>query len=73
MTSRGELVMAELSSADRDAVERLFRDQPRAAAPMPDGFRYRITRQDATHTRTVEVVESDVPAVLRNCVRDELA
>jgi hypothetical protein len=39
---------------------------------MPDGFRYRITRQTSKGPQTVEVPENSVPTALKNCVKDEL-
>ena len=70
--SRGEMALSELSVADRAAVDALFASKGGAAAPMPDGFRYRITRQTAGGAQTIEVAESKVPAAVRDSVRDVL-
>ena len=70
--SRGEIVLSELSSADRAATDALFDSKGGAEPHMPDGFRYRITRQTATGPQTIEVPESKVPAALRDSVKDVL-
>jgi hypothetical protein len=70
--SRGQLAMSSLSAADRGAVEALFEGGARAEAPMPDAFRYRITRQTPKGPKTIEVPEHRVPPALRNSVVDEL-
>lgn len=70
--SRGQMALADLSAADRAAVESLFDSSYKAEPPMPDGFRYRITRQTAKGTKTVEAAEHHVPLALRNVIKDEL-
>ena len=70
--SRGEMALSELSPADRAAVDALFDRKGGATSPMPDGFRYRITRQTATGTQTIEAPESKVPAALKESVKDVL-
>lgn len=75
LVSRGQIDLAELSSADREAVEALFAGhakRKRRAAQMPDSFRYRISREIDGRTQVIEVAEAEVPAVLVACVRDEL-
>lgn len=69
--SRGSLPLSALSHGDRAALERLMAGKG-PARPTPDEFLYRITRQTGAGTTTVEVAESQVPAALRACVRDEL-
>ncbi|MBS0562922.1 MAG: hypothetical protein JSR87_00065 [Proteobacteria bacterium] len=69
--SRGTLPLSALSRADRATLDRLL-GQAGPAPPMPDEFLYRITRQVGARVLSVEVAESEVPAVLRACVRDEL-
>jgi hypothetical protein len=75
LKSRGELALSDLSAADRQAVEGLFKE-PQKAAPAPPGpvhpFRYLITRQTASGPQTIEVPESAVPAVVRDSVKDVL-
>ena len=75
LKSRGELALSDLSPADRHAVEDLF-DNPQEAVPahpgQADAFRYRITRQTATGSQTIEVPGDAVPAALRDSVRDVL-
>lgn len=73
LRSRGRIDPASLGAADRQAVEALFARRGPPAVPQPDGFRYRLTRRVAGRTEIVEVVEQDVPAPVRDCVRDELA
>lgn len=72
--SLGRMAFEGLSPADQTAVEALFRShgQLAAAAAVPDGFRYRITRTAAAGAETVEAPEAAVPAALRDSVKDEL-
>ena len=70
--SRGEMTWSELSPADRAAVDALFEGKSDAEPALPDGFRYRITRQMAGRTETIEAPESKVPAALRDSVKDVL-
>jgi len=75
LKSRGELALSDLSPADRQAVEDLFRDPQKAAPAHPgeaDAFRYRITRQTAAGAQTIELPGHAVPAALRDSVRDVL-
>lgn len=72
LKSRGQVAVADLSAADRAAVEALFKASHKPAAPMPDGFRYRITLQSAQGDKTIEAAEHQVPEALRDAVRDEL-
>ena len=72
LQSRGEMALSELSPADRTAIDALFESKGSAESPMTDGFRYRITRQTAGGTQTIEVPESKVPAALRDSVKDVL-
>ena len=71
LRSRGQVELAKLSSRDRAAVDALF-DNPPKDRPSPDGFSYRLTRQTAKGTQTIEVAEQHVPEALKNCVKDEL-
>ena len=71
LQSFGEVVLSELSDADRTAVEALF-ERPRPSTSIPDSFRYRITRQTQSGPQTIEVPEDSVPPVLRNSVKDRL-
>ncbi len=70
--SRGEMALSELSPADQAALDALFDSKGGAEPPMPDGFRYRITRQTAGGTQSIEAPESQVPAALRDSVKDVL-
>jgi hypothetical protein len=70
--SRGQLAMSSLSAAERKAVEALFDDKAKPQAPMPDGFRYRITRHTPKGPQTVEVAGHRVPLALQNSIVDEL-
>lgn len=78
IASRGELAASALSAEEHSAVEALFKRHAtgktgsRAAPPVADGFRYRISRTGAQGAETIEVPESDVPAALVRCVKDEL-
>ncbi len=67
LKSRGHVMGDQLSAAEREQIARLFA-QPTAADPGADGFRYRLTLTGAS----VEVPESALPAVVRDCVSDEL-
>jgi hypothetical protein len=71
LRSCGEIALNDLSQADRAAIDELFRDPPRAAASaVRDGFRYRISRDGASGSETVEVPEAIVPAAVAASVKD---
>lgn len=75
LKSRGELPLANLSTADQAAVDVLFASKGKARgapdnAQMRDGFSYRISRQTARGIEIVEVPESRVPAALLSSVKD---
>lgn len=75
LKSRGELALSDLSPADRQAVEGLFSDPQKAMPTHPgeaDAFRYRITRQTAAGSQTIEVPGNAVPGVVRDSVKDVL-
>lgn len=73
LRSRGHVDLAQISAADRKAVDALFAaNAPSAAVPLPDGFRYRLSRHGAAGPQVVEVAEGQVPQALRDAVRDEL-
>ncbi|WP_284162857.1 protealysin inhibitor emfourin [Frigidibacter sp. SD6-1] len=69
--SHGTIALSDLSAADRARLEALVTEES-PAAPMPDEFLYRITRQTEAGSVTIDVPESRVPQALRACVRDEL-
>lgn len=71
--SQGAIDSATLSTADQQAVERLFQAKGRSPpSPARDTFRYRISRTTADGVEITEVPEEDVPAALCECVKDEL-
>jgi hypothetical protein len=77
LKSQGECALADLSSADQAAIDKLFAGKGKSRgltdnAQMRDGFSYRISRQTATGTELVSVPESMVPAALVACVKDTL-
>ena len=72
LESRGEMALSELSHADRSALDTLFVGAVRAEPKVADGFRYRITRETAAGTQTIEAPEAEVPLVLKNSVKDVL-
>ena len=72
LESRGEMALSELSHADRSALDTLFVGAVRAESKVADGFRYRITRETAAGTQTIEAPEAEVPLVLKNSVKDVL-
>ena len=71
LRSCGHVEAAHLAAADRQALTALF-DKPPAAPPLPDGFRYRLTRQTPAGPQAVEIAEQHVPESIKGCVRDEL-
>ena len=72
--SRGQIDTADLSTADRKAVDALFRSGGAADPPKgADFFRYRISRSTAAGTETVEAPEGHVPAALASCVKDDVS
>jgi hypothetical protein len=71
--SEGEIDLATLGMADLQSVERLFDSKrQRLSSQTRDAFRYRIRRTTPEGVETVELSESDVPAVVSQCVKDEL-
>ena len=73
LKSRGEVRLADLSAADRKAVDALFASGGKAANPnAPGQFRYRITRAGPKGPQTIEAPEPAVPAALIAAVRDTL-
>jgi len=72
LRSRGRLDAAHLAADDRKVLEALFARRGAQSAPLPDGFRYRITMRVGSRTETIEAAEPDVPATVRACVQDEL-
>jgi len=68
LKSRGELSTSELSPADSAVLDALFHDDTHAGAANPDGFVYRITRNE----KTIEVPEHKVPEAVKNAVQDTL-
>jgi hypothetical protein len=73
LRSRGVHPFESLSAADQAAVEALFASHGASTAPpVPDGFRYRITRTTPSGPESVEAPEAAVPAALKAVVKDEL-
>jgi hypothetical protein len=71
LKSRGSVALSALSAADRQAVEKLFRAGDKAdRSPGGDMFRYKITRETASGSQTIEVPENAVPESLRNSMKD---
>ena len=71
--SQGQLDTDALSAQEQRAVEALFKPHGKTkASPVRDGFRYRITRDTAAGTESVEVPEEAVPSAVAQCVKDEL-
>lgn len=71
--SHGNMDVSSLSAAEQQAVEALFQKGGHAGTPpMPDEFRYKISRATPTGTDVIEAPESLVPAALVQCVKDEL-
>lgn len=73
LKSEGECALADLSPADQERVEALFRNRTGSRLrPAADGFRYRITRSCEGAVQSVEVPEELVPQPLIASVRDSL-
>jgi len=70
--SRGVLSISKLSPADLSALDTLFSSDVPASQPMPDAFRYRITRVIGNKIQTIEIPEELVPMFIKNCVKDTL-
>lgn len=71
--SRGQIAFASLSEADQRTVEQLFKKRGKVKpSALRDGFSYRISRADASGAQTIEVPETEVPASIAACVKDEL-
>ena len=71
LRSTGQVDPSTLSSDDQASLDSLFA-QPPVRKPMPDAFRYRLTRSTPDGKQTVEVPESAVPASIADAVKDEL-
>lgn len=72
LRSRGQIDGSRLSTADKQAVEALFSHPSKVGAAIADGFRYRITHHTVDGSKTVEIPEEHVPAVLKTSVKDEI-
>jgi hypothetical protein len=72
--SSGEQAMSALSPADQALVEGLFEHRPdrQKSSAERDSFRYRLSREKEGQVQTVEIPESAVPQVLKDCVTDKL-
>ena len=75
IASRGEIASDSLSAQDRQAIEILFKTHKkngRSKSLVRDGFSYRISRTIAGVDEIIEVPETEIPAALIQCVKDEL-
>lgn len=70
--STADLSSDQLSSADRARMETLFEGGTVTDRDMRDGFRYRITWETSSGSKTIEVPETLVPPALKNAVKDQL-
>lgn len=71
--SLGQLDTEQLSAADRKVVDALFQPRKKAEkSSVRDGFRFRLTRTTERGDETVEIAEKLVPALVAQCVKDEL-
>jgi hypothetical protein len=72
LRSRGTVDASSLSLQDLATVNSFF-SAPPPDSQVPDGFRYRITRQGSQGEESVEVPEHLVPESISTAVQDELA
>src|SRR5437868_3840860 len=72
LRSQGQVNLAALSAADQKTVEALFQSRGADTAPMPDAFRYKISRTTSSGTEAIEVPEHLLPSVITQSVKDEL-
>jgi len=72
LKSKGEILTSDLSDADLSALDSLFDGDLSKDEPLPDSFRYRITRKSGSSEQTIEVSEHNVPLSLKNAVKDTL-
>jgi len=71
LKSCGEILLSDLSQAERAAIDNLFRNPPRAGPSVArDAFRYRLSRDGAAGAETIEVPEAAVPAIVAASVKD---
>lgn len=70
--STGDLSSEQLSPAERERLKSLFASGTVTEQEMRDGFRYRITWETSSGSRTIEVPEALVPSALKNAVKDQL-
>jgi len=71
LKSKGELTLSDLSAADRQAVENLFK-QPTKPAQSTHDVRYHLTRQTPTGLQEAFVLHDDAPEVVKGSVKDVL-
>lgn len=71
LRSRGNLMGHQLTPEERERINALMAGSRQPSPATPDSFRYRLTL--AGSGISVEVGEADLPAAVRDCVRDELA
>jgi emfourin len=74
--SCGEIEYGSLDAVARQVVDQLFSNRSAtpargASAPVPDGFRYRLSRGHGTSFETVQVAEAELPEVILGSLRDE--
>jgi hypothetical protein len=72
LRSQGEIDLATLPPADRQAIESLFASPPQAP-PRPDELRYRLTRPGRQGPQSIEVPEDRLPESVRSAVKEEVS
>lgn len=73
LRSGGEIDTKDLSNADKQTVDDLFKSGESAENPTTaDMFRYRISRVTSAGVETIEADEEKIPSALKQSVKDEL-
>lgn len=73
LRSRGEVETEALPEAEQRAIDALFQGRGKSPNSLArDRFVYRLTRETAEGTETVDILEESAPAVVVRCVKDEI-
>ncbi len=73
LRSRGEIDMTKLSNEEKQTVEALFVSKSKPESSLArDTFQYKITRKTSKGVETIIANEENIPAIVKQCVKDEI-